>query len=152
MYDVRAMPVTGGPYLQAAFFCEKALREVDSVLSFIRVVDKWTVNGPSQTIPPTVIQTNLVILMKSGIHRGPSQIMITPTSPSGKVMSPIPIQTVFEGDDDRGIAIVAGVGFPVQEDGLYWFDLTVDGQSFTKLPLRVVYLRSVAIPNPPNQP
>ena len=109
------MPVSGGPYLQAAFFCEKALREADGVLSFIRVVDKWTVNGPAETMPPTVIQTNLVIAMKSGIHRGSSQITITPTSPSGKIMQPIVIPAFFEGDDDRGVAIVAAMGFPVQE-------------------------------------
>lgn len=146
------MPVTGGPYLQVALFCEKVLREVDGVVSLIRIVDKWTVNGVAEVMPLTVIQTTLVIMMKSGIHRGSSQVTVTPTSPSGKLMQAITLPTIFEGDDDRGIALIAGIGFPVQEDGLYWFEVAVDGQAFTKLPLRVAYLRAAPIPNLPPRP
>jgi hypothetical protein len=145
------MPVTGGPYLGAAIFCEKVLRETDGVLSLIRVVDRWTVNGVAEVMPLTVIQTTLVIMLKSGIHRGSSQITLTPTSPSGKLMQAVTLPTIFEGDDDRGVAAIANIGFPVQEDGVYWFDLEVDGQQMTKLPLRVAYLRSAPMPNlPPN--
>lgn len=142
------MSASGGPYLVAAFFCEKVLREFDGTMSFIRIVDKWTVSGPADTMPPTVIQTTLVILMKSGIHRGSSQITVTPTSPSGALMQTITLPALFEGDDDRGVAIVAGMGFPAQESGLYWFDVAVDGQSFTRMPLRVSYLRVGPMSNP----
>lgn len=146
-----AMPVSGGPYLAAAFFCEKVLREADGVLSFIRVVDRWNVTGPAEQMPPTIIQTNLVVMMKSGIHRGSSQITITPTSPSGRVMSPVTLPTIFEGDDDHGSAVIAQFGFPVQEAGLYWFDVAVDSQPITKIPLRVAYLRVGPIPIQPSQ-
>lgn len=138
------MAVSGGPYLQAAFFCEKVLREIDGVTSFIRVVDRWTVTGPSETMPPTLIQNTLVVQMKSGIHRGSSQLVITPTSPSGQMMPALTMSVLFEGDDDRGIALIAPMAFPAQEPGLYWFELTVDGRSFTQLPLRIVYLRVAA--------
>ena len=147
------MPIVGGPYLAAAFFCDRVLREHDGVLSFIRVVDKWTVQGPTEAMPPTVIQTNLVVLMKSGIHRGGSQVTIVPTSPSGKLLQSVSLPILFEGDDDHGSAVIAAFGFPVQESGLYWFDIRIDDQSFTMVPLRVVYLRSIAMPMaalPPN--
>lgn len=136
-----AMPVSGGPYLIAALFCDKVLREADGVLSFIRVVDRWNVTGSTEQMPPTIIQTNLVVLMKSGIHRGSSQITITPTSPSGALLQQVTLPTIFEGDDDHGSAVVAGIGFPVREAGLYWFDVAVEGQPITKIPLRVAYLR-----------
>lgn len=150
LYDVSAMPIEGGPYLAAAFLCEKALREVDGVNSFIRVVDRWTVSGPSEMMPPSSIQTTLVVIMKSGIHRGPAQITITPRSPSDVQMQVISIPVLFEGDEDRGNAILAPMAFPVHEPGIYWFNVSVDGQSFTEIPLRVIYHRVVPA-LPPNR-
>ena len=145
------MSVTGGPYLAAAVFCEKALREADGVLSLIRIVDKWTVRGTAEVMPQTVIQATLVVMMKSGSFRGSAQLTLTPTSPSGKIMPSIQIPVIFEGDDDRGIGAIAPMGFPAEESGIYWFDLVVEGQSFTKLPLRVQYLRVVPSSSSPNQ-
>jgi len=150
LYYVCAMPITGGPYLAAAFFCEKALREVDGVTSFIRVVDRWTVTGPSETMPPTAIQTTLVVIMKSGIHRGPGQLTITPVSPSDAAMPTLTLSVLFEGDEDRGVAFIAPMAFPVQESGIYWFNVSVDGRSFTEIPLRVVYHRVAPMQMPPN--
>lgn len=142
------MPVTGGPYLAVAFFCEKVLREGDGVLSFIRVVDKWTVTGAAESMPPTVIQTNIAVVFKSGIHRGSTQVKITPTSPSGKILQSMIFPAIFEGDDDRGVALIATIGFPASEDGLFWFDVAVNDQVFTRMPLRVQYLRVHSQPSP----
>src|SRR5213595_791178 len=143
-----AMPIGGGPYLSAALFCEKVLRETDGVMTLVRVVDRWTVTGPSETMPTTVIQTTLVVIMKSGIHRGPAQLTVTPTSPSDVQMPAVTVPALFEGDDDRGVALVAPMAFPVQEAGTYWFDVDVDGRSFTKVPLRVIYHRVVPMQMP----
>lgn len=145
------MSFAGGPYLAGALFCEKVLRESDGVVSLIRVVDRWTVRGSTEVMPQTLIQCTLVIMMKSGSFRGSGQLTLTPTAPSGKIMASIHLPVIFEGDDDRGIAVVAPMGFPAEESGVYWFDLVVEGQSFTRLPLRVQYLRIVTGSNPPNQ-
>src|SRR6266699_6138012 len=123
------MSVDGGPYLVAALFCEKVLRETDGVLTLVRVVDRWTVAGPSAAMPTTVIQTSLVIIMKSGIHRGSAQLTVTPTTPSEIQMPAITVSANFEVDDDRGIVLLAPMHFPVQETGIYWFDVGIDGQS-----------------------
>jgi len=150
LYDVSAMPTQGGPYLSAAFLCEKALREVDGVASFIRVVDRWTVTGPSETIPQTSIQVTLVVIFKSGIHRGPGQLTITPTTPGDVQLPALPLSVLFEGDDDRGITVIIPMAFPVQEAGVYWFNISLDGQSFSEIPLRVVYHRVAPMQMPPN--
>jgi hypothetical protein len=136
--------VNGGPYLTGAFFCEKILREHDGVLSFIRVVDRWTVTGPAEAMPLTVIQTNLVIQMKSGNHRGVSQITVTPYAPSGAHLPPLRLTAKFEGEEDTGIAVPVPMAFPAKEAGVYWFDVSVDGRSFTKIPLRVDYQQLAA--------
>ena len=141
--------IAGGPYLAAALFCEKVLKEADGVISLIRIVDRWTVVGPSEAMPATVIQTTLVLLMKSGIHRGSSQLTIAPFSPSGAALQEVKMSTHFEGDDDRGVGVIAPLAFPVQEPGVYWFDIKIDGQTLTKVPLRVLH-QFVAGMQPPN--
>ena len=154
------MPVTGGPYLTAAYFCEKVLREQDGVLSTIRIVDRWTVNGPTEAMPLTVIQASIVVLLKSGLYRGTGRITATPISPSNQRMEPIILPVVFGGDDDNGGGAVLPIGFPAQEDGLYWFEISLEGQGLpayvvTCIPMRVVYLRigpTLGRPSPPASP
>ncbi len=128
--------------MAAALFCEKVLREVDGVLSVIRIVDRWTVTGPTEQMPVSVIQTNLVLIAKSGMHRGSSNISVSPVSPSGVKMPALSFPVLFEGDDDRGIGIAAAMGFPAQEPGVYWFEVSIDEQLITRIPLRVIYHRA----------
>ena len=61
-------------------------------------------------------------------------------------MEPIILPVVFGGDDDNGGGAVLPIGFPAQEDGLYWFEISLEGQGLpayvvTCIPMRVVYLR-----------
>lgn len=145
------MPIQGGPYLAAAFLCEKALQEVDGVSSFIRIVDRWTVTGPTEVMPQTAIQATLVVIFKSGIHRGTGHVAITPVSPSDVRLTQLTVPVHFEGDEDRGTAVIIPMAFPVQEAGLYWFNISLDGRSFSEIPLRVIYHRVAPMAQPPNQ-
>jgi hypothetical protein len=138
-----AMPIEGGPYLSAAFLCEKGLLESDGVNSFIRIVDRWTVTGPTENMISAAIQATLVVMFKSGIHRGQGQLVITPRTPSNTTLPAMNIPLYFEGEDDRGIAVVLPMAFPVQESGVYWFNISLDGQTFSEVPLRVIYHRIV---------
>jgi len=144
------MPIQGGPYLAAAFLCEKALHEADGVNSFIRLVDRWTVSGPTEAMPITAIQATLTVIFKSGIHRGPGQIVITPKTPSDVALPPATVPVHFDGDEDRGIAVIIPMAFPAEEPGLYWFNISLDGRSFSEIPLRVIYHRVVPMVQPPN--
>ena len=139
--DVHPKEPSGGPYLTAVFFCEKVLRESDGILSFIRAVDKWTINSPGDTMPPTIIPISVVVMMKSGVHRGSGVITLTPTTPSGEIMPPIPIPVQFEGDNDRSLAGFGTIGFPVKEPGPYWFEVALDGQYLTRTAIRVAHMR-----------
>lgn len=150
------MPITGGPYLAGAFFCERVLREGDGVLSAIRIVDRWTVSGTAEKMPVTIISATLLIMLKSGIYRGSGNIFITPISPSHVRMQPVILPVVFGGDDDAGVAVGAPMGFPVQEDDVYWFEigLLLSGEAtptvLTCTPMRVAYQR--IFPTPPQLP
>jgi hypothetical protein len=136
---------TGGPYLTAVFFCERVLREADGTLSFIRLTERLTVMGVSESIQPTVFPLNVVVMARSGTFRGSAMITLTPSTPSGQQMPPIPVQMLFEGDDDRGCTGTGTIGFPITEQGAYWFDVSLNGMSLTRTAVRVVYLRNPAL-------
>jgi len=123
------------------FFCNKVLIENDGVPSYIRVVDRWMISGPTDAMPISIINTYLVVNFKSGIYRGSLELAITPITPSGNPMPVIRSPLLFEGDDERGTGVAGEIGFPVAEQGIYWFEVKLGGNLITKMPLRVAYLK-----------
>jgi hypothetical protein len=139
----------GGPYLSMAYFCEKVLREADGVISTIRIVDRFTVQGTADEMPATIIAFTIVIVFKSGDFRGRSEIELRPESPSGKQLPAIKFPVNFEGEGDRGTGIGIMMQFKAEEEGLFWFDvlLQIPGGAIhfvTRIPMRVIYQRVVA--------
>ena len=140
----------GGPYLSMAIFCEKVLREADGVLSAIRIVDRFNVQGTAEEMPATTIAFTIVIVFKSGEFRGRAELELRPTSPTGKQLPVIKFPVNFEGEGDRGTGIGVMIQFKAEEEGLFWFDVSVvpvngNPQFFTRMPLRIIYQRLLAV-------
>jgi hypothetical protein len=132
----------GGPYICAAFFCEKVLKEADGVISAIRIIDRFNIRGDSPEMAKSTLLFNAFISLKSGEYRGRAEISIQPTTPSGKALPKITFPVNFEGDSDRGVGIAAPIQLAVDEEGPYWFDVRLGEQPITRMPLRVVYQRN----------
>ena len=132
-------------YLQMAIFCEKVLREADGVLSIIRVVDRFTVPGSTPEMPPHVLSFMIVVLFKAGFMRGKQTIAIRPKSPTGLDLPAMELPVLFEGDDDRGIAMTFPIQWAPPEEGLYWWEVYLNQEMVTRMPLRVIYQR-MALP------
>jgi hypothetical protein len=130
---------TSGQHLSIAVLCEKILQEQDGGISLIRVFDRYNVPEPTETVPVLTIPLTLVVLMRSGIFRGPSTLKIQGYSPSGQALPPIEVPMLFEGDDERGALVAVNIGFAAKEQGLHWFDVSVDDQPKTRIPLRIVF-------------
>lgn len=128
-------------YLHIATFCEKVLRETDGVMSIIRVFDRFNVTGDTAEMPTTILTFMVVVSFKSGFMRGKQTVRLRPKSPSGKELPAMEIPVLFEGDDDRGPVMAFQVQWPVDEEGLYWWDLVLNEELVTRLPLRVTYQR-----------
>lgn len=140
-----------GPFLQAAFFCERVLQEADGVVSAIRIVDQQTqfVAGPEvpNEMPPVVLSTTVLIALKAGDARGRYGVRIAPEAPSGQQLPALNVPVNFlGGSGEQGIHIVLPLQMQLVEEGLYWFDvLWVDDRAeesellLTRMPLRVVY-------------
>jgi len=134
-------------YLHVATFCEKVLREADGVSSIIRLIDTFNVQGTEDEMQPIVLPFMVYISFKSGFMRGKQKISLRPKSPKGEDLPSMDFPVLFEGDDDRGPAIGFQVNWPVQEEGLFWWDLYVNDELVTRMPLRVAY-QQLRMPTP----
>lgn len=131
-----------GPFLAAAFFCESILEDKDGALSAIRIVDRvtQTATGPGapKDMPPLTIQLWMLIALRSGEARGRRTISIRPEGPSGQQAPPIELPIQFEGEE-RGQNFRTQLGFVAEHEGLYWFDVLLEDERLTRVPLRVTY-------------
>jgi hypothetical protein len=136
---------SGGPYIGAAFLCEKVLQERDGVLSAIRMVDRiiQAAVGPSapDLMPAVTVDLKMLLVFKSGSARGRYSVDIRPVLPSQRALQPVSLPMQLEGDDDRGVNLIVNIGFQATEEGLYWFDVLLNGDLVTRVPLRIVYQR-----------
>lgn len=135
-----------GPYLQAAFFCERLLEESDGVLSAIRIVDLVTVQGggPSAQAEPPLVNLTLFIVFKGGGASGSYDLTVTMEGPSRNPTVPPQRHTqtvVFYGTEDRGVTVIMPVAMTVDEEGVYWFGIYLGERLVTRLPLRVAVVR-----------
>lgn len=122
-----------------AVFCEKVLREADNVLSVIRVIDRFNVAGPTPEMAPTILNFTILVSFKAGFLRGKQMLAIRPKSPDGQDLPQMTFPILFEGDDDRGNALAAQTNFVANQEGLYWFDVHLNDELVTRMPLRVFY-------------
>jgi hypothetical protein len=132
-------PLLLRPWLQLACFCEKVLREQDSVLSLIRIVDCWSFTGNSREMSPQVIRCFLVFGFKAGSMRGRLPLKLQAHSPSFKELPATTLPLLFEGDDARGAYSVLELNITVDEEGVYWWDVRLEDEIITKVPMKVVY-------------
>lgn len=135
---------TDGPFVMAAFFCERVLEEKDGVASFIRVIDRIISQaigpGAPEKMPLTTWAATLVIGLKSGFAKGSYSVTVQGHSPTGRALPPATLPVFLEGDD-RGANLFGIMQLQLDEDGLYWFDVFFEKRFLTRIPLRIVYQR-----------
>lgn len=140
----------GGPFVTVATFCERVLEEKDGVHTLVRVVDTFFIDPPPATIslPPGVkaaIQAFLMVIVKSGDFRGDATLSVRLRHPSGRYeQKPVSAPIKFDGGV-QGSAVQIEMAISVEEIGLYWADVEVNGRVLTRAPLRVA-LRSTPPP------
>jgi hypothetical protein len=138
------MPDVGGPYVNLAAICERVLQEGDGSLSLIRVIDRFVVSsvGPDvpTTMPPQTLQLTIVVSLRPGQAVGRYNVTLRPETPSGQQLDAIDLPVNFEGGADRGVNLIVRTDFVAELEGLYWFDVLLDGSTLlTRVPVRVLY-------------
>ncbi|MBA3884573.1 MAG: hypothetical protein H0X67_02435 [Acidobacteria bacterium] len=132
--------VLAGPFVGVAVFCEKVLREADGVLTLVRVVDRITFQIQASTPEPPAYPLYAVVMLKAGDARGTFDVSIRSEGPSGQDLGTVKAPLLFEGFD-RGVNLILQLPFQPAEEGLHWFEVAVDQQVLTRIPLRAVYQR-----------
>lgn len=150
MPDAERSPLpVDGPYLRAAFICEKMIEEKDGTKTPVRMIDRFRVQGNGPTAPadmPTGL-LNFVVFVSfvQGEARGNVGVEIKLEPPSVVETKTLWAGTLdFAGGPGQGHDIVLRTELEVHEPGLYWIDVYAEGVRFTRTPLRVSYLRSSA--------
>jgi hypothetical protein len=134
--------IKDGPYLAMAVICERVLQEKDGVLSAIRIIDKitQTIAGPHapEVFPGITLNLFALISFKSGISGGKYTIRLSPFSPSGDKLGEFSGPIFLEGNG-RSANVIINLNLIVKEEGLYWFDILLEDQLVTRIPLHILY-------------
>ena len=132
----------GGPYLDAAFICEDAVKEVDGTYSAIRMVNRIIFH--EQTFNPgTIILTplTLVVGFKAGDASGTRHLFLYVTDPSRERTAfegyEFPYAVTFNGGDTGTLMVLRNFAIKYQTDGTYWIDVLLERELYSRLPLTI---------------
>jgi hypothetical protein len=138
-----------GPYLKMAIFCEKILRETDGVVTLVRVIDRITQTaagpGAPEEMPPLTPELMAVLMLVPGQARGSFPVRIELELPSGERRE-LFTTTVHMESEDRGVNLVVNIRYSFETPGLYWFNVYLDKNLMTRMPLRIIYVRTSVAP------
>lgn len=128
------------PHLGVAAICEKVMREQDGVVSMIRMIDTFNIKGDAKKLRPGVISFVIYVAFKSGEALGERTLELISYSPSGKKVKSEKQRVKFEGAE-QGVGAIFRVTMTINETGVYWFQVKLNRQDVTKIPLRINYMR-----------
>lgn len=138
------------PYLNAALICDKVLQEQDGTLSVIRLVDRVQVqtltagtappDSPKTDVGGVLVQITALVSLKKGKSDGKFTLSIGAVSPSQKITSLFEGALEMIGGEDRGQNVVVPLMIATQDFGLHWFEVRLDGQLLTRMPLVIEQL------------
>jgi hypothetical protein len=137
------MPATkSGPYLLSALICQQIVHEPDGQLSVIRITDGQIITNKSADAPvkmPKVeVKLNVLVTFVGDKVSGTHAVSLVPHMPSGKRLPASKSNLDFQGGHSKTYAQFV-VGFPTQEEGLYWFDIYFDDELETRVPYTLAY-------------
>jgi hypothetical protein len=138
--DWRLLVPNAKPFLCAAFLCQNVLQEKDGSLSAIRIMDRATIHLPSEGLPEGMkpaMDIKGLIAFKSGDATGDFNLTILVRRPNGTVDGPVVTYPFKLQGGDHGQNIILQIGLGVDEEGLYWFDVRLNDETVTEIPLNV---------------
>jgi len=143
-----------GPILLASLICDRVLQEKDEGISAIRLVDQITVGVThGATSPPSsadLAQALIVapfvcyvLLVFKGGRLGTShvaQVVGHPPEGDSREFEKVPfvVSSLIEGTPP-GQNIVMQLQLVLQKEGVYWFEVRLDGRRVRAIPLRVAF-------------
>jgi hypothetical protein len=136
-----------GPWISFAVLCEKTIEDKLGRLTLINIVDQVNftpTQGQDNVAQPLAVPIKLVaaIGFKGGILKGSSDIKLQFIKPSGEPGPNMKVSVLFQGDE-RGTNLITELNLILNEEGLYWIEVSVQEQFMTRIPLRLAFQRVV---------
>lgn len=130
------MQEAAGPYVHIATFCRDVVEQADEAITLVGVTNVADVEADEDGARNA--ELTMFISVRAGAATGKHLITIRPIGPSGDLAFPEgSFPALFEGGLS-GVEIQVDVRFEAKEEGLYWFELLLDGQNLlTKIPLEI---------------
>lgn len=140
-----------GPFLTAALLCERVIEEKDGSLTAVRLVDQLTIEpGPKQPNVVTVVvplNLSLLVSIREGEPRHAYEVSITLRDPTGNTRKLLPAGQMLVAGPVAGGNFVAHLVFLPQQEGMYFFEIDLDGKFVSRIPLNVVRQPALSAPN-----
>lgn len=150
---------TGRPYVKGAFLCDSVIEGKDGTNSYIRVVDRLTVQAglirigptpPDATPPPlpsslpagSVVRAWAVVMLVGGGAKGRHALTLKMRHPSGSVDDYAdPIDVLFDERLSSGTNLHVDMNLVDPQEGPYELVVLVEGQEMTRIFFEVVFQR-----------
>jgi hypothetical protein len=127
-----------GPHVAMAVFCHRLERQPDGTVDVLGVVDGVSISPPDgdESAGSAVIRLLGLVSVRAGTVRGAHRLSLRAHFPDGEAGPSIDRPVEF-----TDLAPGATMSFPLElearDAGLYWFDVSFDGQPLTRIPLIV---------------
>ncbi len=119
-----------GPWIQTAVLCE-TVTAVEGKLVAADILDGVLIDGGAQ------INLNLVLALVRGEWQGEIKLHVVAYDPVGDPISAMDV----DGDPPSIPYALSRIIVPIElvpgQPGVYWFDLSIENQTLTRVPLRV---------------
>lgn len=134
----------GGPFLAAAVFCESIMEESSKIVSAIKIIDgvQYYIHPdapddvPSKEHPVPISQRAL-LTFKTGDSPGTHHLKMVLEEPSGNRQEIKTQEIVLSPPPQGGCNVTSTIAIPIRANGVYWFDVFLDGKLMTRMPLNV---------------
>jgi hypothetical protein len=135
------------PLVTAALICENVILENDGVPTIVRVIDRATFSVPPN-LPPGIqgaVHIQAFFAVKAGDLSGDHEFSLVARTPDGKTLPASEKWNLHLEGGESGGNLKLSVGFP-GKPGLYWLDLTWNGEVLTSTPFRLAQADPVETP------
>ena len=111
-------------------------------MTAVRVIDQLTIELPP-TKPNVVtvvapLKLALLVSIREGEANHPYEVSIIVRDPTGKARKLQPPGQILVAGAVSGANFVANLNFVPQHEGMYYFEIELDGRFFSRVPLSVV--------------
>ena len=145
------MPFENGPYITAATFCERVIRDTSTgTISLINLVDRLTVED--QGVAPyeegkepvvvvvVVIDWFFVLSLRAGDMSGKDVVQLILVYPEGQRELKLgeDFELDFPEEGNVGTVLVAKLDIRMRRRGVWWVKVLLDDEVLTLVPLQVV--------------